>query len=263
MSGEISAALWAELLKVRRSLVPWVSLAAFTVAGLVGGFFMFVLQDVGRARSLGLLGAKAQFAGGTADWAGYFALTAQITAVGGLLVFGLVVIWLFGREFSDRTAKDLLALPTSRRAVVTAKLLVTLGWCILLAVPVVGISMLLGTMLGLPGWSADTALRGVGTVLATTLLTVALTTTYGLVASVGRGYMPAVAVMFVSVFAAQVIAALGYGAWFPFSVPSLLSGIAGPDQAHASAVGITGVLLVGVAASAATVIWWEHADHSQ
>lgn len=261
MSGEISAALWAELLKIRRSLVPWVSLAAFTVAGLVGGFFMFVMQDLSRARSLGLLGAKAQFAGGTADWAGYLALTAQITAVGGLLVFGLVVIWLFGREFSDRTVKDLLALPTSRRAVVTAKLLVAICWCLLLAVQVVVIGMLLGSLLGLPGWSAETALRGVGTVLVTTLLTVALATTYGLVASVGRGYLPAVAAMFVTVFAAQVIAALGYGAWFPFSVPSLLSGVAAPDQAHANLAGVTSVLLVGVAASVATMIWWEHADH--
>ncbi len=83
MFGEIAAALWAELLKVRRSKVPWVTFVAFTMAGLVGGFFMFVLQDPDRARSLGLLGAKAQFTGGAADWAGYFALIAQIAAVGG------------------------------------------------------------------------------------------------------------------------------------------------------------------------------------
>ena len=167
--GEIAAALWAELLKVRRSLLPWVTVAAFTVAGLVGGFFMFVHQDPERARSLGLLGAKAQFAGGTADWAGYFAFIAQIAAVGGLLVFGLVIIWLFGREFSDRTAKDLLALPTARSAVVAAKLIVAAGWCLLLTAQLIVLSLLLGAILGLPGWSADTALRGLGTVVATTL----------------------------------------------------------------------------------------------
>jgi ABC-2 type transport system permease protein len=263
VSGDVSAAVWAELLKVRRSLVPWVSVAAFTVAGLVGGFFMFVMQDVGRARSLGLLGAKAQFTGGTTDWAGYFALIAQITAVGGLLVFGLVVTWLFGREFSDRTAKDLLAMPTSRRAVVIAKLVIAIGWSLLLAVLVVLISVLLGTVLGLPGWSGVIAVRGLATVFATTLLTVALTTTYGLAASVGRGYLPAVAAMFVSLFAAQVIAAFGYGAWFPFSVPSLLSGAAGPEQAQAGPAGITGVLLVAVAASVGIVMWWERADHNR
>ena len=261
MVGEVAAALWAELLKVRRSRVPWVTFAAFTVAGLVGGFFMFILQDPDRARALGLLGAKAQFAGGTADWAGYFALTAQIAAVGGLLVFGMVVIWLFGREFSDRTVKDLLALPTSRGAVVAAKLLVALGWCLLLAALLVVIGLLFGAILGLPGWSADTVLRGLGTVFATALLTVALATTYGLVASVGRGYLAAVGAMFVSLFAAQVIAALGFGRWFPWSVPALLSGVAGPGQASSGAVGIAGVVVVGVAASVATVVWWERADH--
>jgi ABC-2 type transport system permease protein len=55
-----------------------------------------------------------------------------------------------GREFSDRTAKDLLALPTSRGAVVAAKLLVALGWCLLLAAQLVVIGLLFGTLLGLP-----------------------------------------------------------------------------------------------------------------
>lgn len=263
MFGEIAAALWAELLKVRRSRVPWVTGAAFTMAGLVGGFFMFVLQDLERARSLGLLGAKARFAGGTADWASYFTLTAQIAAVGGLLVFGLVVTWLFGREFSDRTAKDLLALPTSRGAVVAAKLLVALGWCFLLTCQVVVITLLVGALLGLPGWSAHAARHGLGTAFATALLTVALATTYGLVASVSRGYLAAVGAIFVSLFAAQVIAALGFGAWFPWSVPSLLSGAAGPEQATPRALGIAGVVVVGIAASVATVLWWEHADHDR
>lgn len=263
MSGEIGAAVWAELLKVRRSVVPWVSFVAFTVAGLVGGFFMFVLQDPDRARSLGLLGTKAQLTGGTADWAGYFALTAQMVGIGGLLLFGLVVIWLFGREFSDRTAKDLLALPTSRGALVAAKLLVALGWCVLLAVQLVVIGLVLGTLLELPGWSADTALRGIGTVFATALLTMALATGYGLVASVGRGFLAAVGAMFVTLFAAQVIAAIGFGAWFPWSVPSLLSGVAGPAQGSPGAWGIAGVVLVGVASTVATVLWWEHADHDR
>lgn len=263
MSGEITAPVWAELLKIRRSLVPWVSLMAVTVAALVGGFFMFVMQDPRRARSLGLLGAKAQFVGPSADWAGYFALIAQIAAVGGLLVFGLVVIWLFGREFSDRTAKDLLALPTSRAAIVAAKLVVAFGWSGLLTIQVVVISLVVGTGLRLPGWTTGTVLGGLGTVFATALLTSTLASTYGLVASIGRGYLTAVGAMFLSLFAAQVIAALGFGAWFPWSVPSLLSGVAGPQQAAPGVLSITAVALLGITANLATVLWWEHADHSR
>lgn len=263
MSGEIAAALSAELLKTRRSVVPRVAFLAFTVAGLVGGFFMFVVQDPHRARSLGLLGAKARFVGPSADWAGYFALIAQIAAVGGLLVFGLVVIWLFGREFTDRTAKDLLALPTSRTAIVLAKLVVAFGWSALLTVQVVVISLAIGTGLRLPGWTTGTVLSGLGTVFAAALLTTVLATAYGLAASVGRGYLTAVGAMFLSLFAAQVIAALGFGAWFPWSVPSLLSGVAGPGQATPGVLSISAVALVGFAANLATVLWWEHADHNR
>ncbi|MGH3330100.1 MAG: ABC transporter permease [Nocardioidaceae bacterium] len=263
MLADLTPAVWAETLKARRSVAPWVTLAAITLAALVGGFFMFVLKEPAHARSLGLLGAKAELTGGTADWAGYFALTAQIVAVGGLLVFGLVVVWLFGREFTDRTAKDLLALPTSRRDVVTAKLLVALGWCLSLTVLLLVMTFAMGALLGLPGWSAAVALRGVGTVLAAALLTATLTTTYGLVASVGRGYLAAVAAMFVTLLAAQVVSAVGYGAWFPWAVPSLLAGVAGPAQTGPGAAGVGSVLLVGLVSIAATVGWWERADQTR
>ena len=52
-------ALATEILKARRSRVPWVTAVAFTVAAAVGGLFMFILQDQDRARSLGLIGTKA------------------------------------------------------------------------------------------------------------------------------------------------------------------------------------------------------------
>ena len=94
----------AEAAKLRRSRLPWSPPSAFTLAALVGGLFMFIAQDPDRARSLGLVGAKAQLAG-DADWPGYLALLAQAVAVGGLLIFGMVFIWIFGREFTDHTAQ--------------------------------------------------------------------------------------------------------------------------------------------------------------
>ena len=70
-------ALWAELVKIRRSRLTWVSMVAFTVAAGFGGLFMFILADPGRARRLGLLATKAQLLNGTADWPTYFGLLAQ------------------------------------------------------------------------------------------------------------------------------------------------------------------------------------------
>jgi ABC-2 type transport system permease protein len=259
---DLVTALGVELLKVRRSRLPWVTALAFTVAAAVGGFFMFVLQDPARARSLGLLGAKAQLGGGTADWPGYFALLAQTVAVGGALIFGLVVIWLFGREFSDRTAKDLLALPTSRSAIVGAKFALCGGWFLLLTLQVYLLGLLIGAALHLPGWSAGTAAVALGRLLATGVMAGALMLPLGLAASAGRGYLIGVAVLFVIVFAAQVVAVVGYGRWFPWSVPAIYSGTAGPDEPPVGPPGFLLVALVGVAAIGATVAWWRRADQT-
>ncbi|MCK2215597.1 ABC transporter permease [Actinomadura sp. ATCC 31491] len=257
------AALWAELLKVRRSRLPWITALAFTVAALVCGMFMFILVDPARARAFGLLGGKAQLSGASADWPGYLALLAQAVAVGGLGVYGLVAIWLFGREFSDRTATDLLALPTSRTAVVAAKFAVAAVWALLLALLLAGLGLLIGAGLGLPGWSAPAAAAGAGHVLAAAGLAALTTTPLALAASAGRGYLAAVGVLFCVIFASQVIAALGYGAVFPWSVPGLYAGIAGPGQEPPGLPGVLLVVLTGAAGAVATALWWERADHTR
>ncbi len=259
MRAELGAALAAEVLKVRRSVVPWVTVAVLVAAGGIGTFFSFVLQDPGRARSLGVLGTKAQLSGSTADWAGHLALSAQIASTGGLFVFGLVVVWLFGREFADGTVTDLLALPTSRTAVVGAKLLLAGGWCLLLLLVLLGVSLAGGAALGLPGWSAHVAMRGAGTVVGAGALTIVLTGTYALAASVGRGYLPGVGAVLGTVVLAQVVGVVGFGSAFPYAVPSVLAGAAGPDQV-VGWTGVAGVLVAGLLTSVATARWWERAD---
>src|SRR5215210_5366214 len=99
------AALWAEALKARRSKVPWLTALGFSLAPLVGGLFMIILKDPERARSMGLISAKAQLAG-VADWPTLLNMLTQATAVGGALLFALVTAWVFGREFSEHTAKE-------------------------------------------------------------------------------------------------------------------------------------------------------------
>jgi ABC-2 type transport system permease protein len=256
-------AVGAEALKFRRSRLPALTLAAFAVAAGVGGFFMFILQDPQRARDLGLLGAKAQLAGGVADWPGYFALLAQTTAVGGVLIFGVLLVWMFGREFSDHTAKDLLALPTARTAIVGAKFAVTAVWCLLLAAEVYLLGLGIGAGLRLPGWSAAVAWSGLGRLAATTVMTWLLVSVLALAASLGRGYLAAIAVMFVMLICAQVVAAIGYGHLFPWSVPGVYSGLAGPGQPAVGLLGFALVALVGVTGVAATVWWWRDADQSR
>jgi ABC-2 type transport system permease protein len=248
--------------KARRSRLPVLTALAFAIAAVVGGMFMFILQDPGRARSLGLLGTKAQLAGGVADWPGYLALLAQTTAVGGVMIFGVILIWIFGREFSDRTAKDLLALPTPRTAIAAAKFAVTGVWCLLLAAETFLLGLAIGASLRLPGWSAQAAWAGLGRLLVTAVMTWLLVSVLALAASAGRGYLAAVGVMFVMVFVAQIVSALGYGHVFPWSVPGIYSGIAGDDQPAVGILGFALVAVVGAAGIVATLLWWRDADQA-
>ena len=124
MTGSI-AALRVELLKAQTLRRAGADRAApFAIAPLVGGLFMYILADPERARRMGLIGQKAQLAGGGSDWPAYFAFLAQAATVGGFMLFAFVVAWVFGREFSDGTVRYLLALPTSRTAIIAAKLVV-------------------------------------------------------------------------------------------------------------------------------------------
>lgn len=261
MSG-MTAALWSEFLKARRSRLPWLTALGFSLAPLVGGLFMIILRDPEWARRSGLITAKAQITAGTADWPAYFDLLAQAVSIGGVVVYGLVAIWVFGREYSDRTAKDLMALPTSRAAIVLAKFVVVAVWSAVLTAMVYAIGLGVGTAIGLPGGSAELAVASAGRLAAMGGLIVALLAPFAWAASAGRGYLPPVGVLFLSVFLSQVLAALGWGAYFPWSVPAIASGAAGPDMQDVGAVSYLIVVATGALGVAGTVAWWRLADQT-
>ncbi len=257
----MTAAIGAEILKLRRSRLWWITLLAATVAVLMVSVFTFIGLDPDRARPLGLIGTKAELVGLPADWAGAFSLLAQATAVGGTLIFGLLAVWMFGREFADRTAKDLLALPTSRTAIMAAKFAVLGSWSLLLAAYMFALGLVTGAALSLPGWSAGVALNAATRHVVVAAMTVALTTVVGLAASVGRGYLAAIDVLVALLFCAQIVAALGYGRFFPWSVPALYSGLGGASPVPPGS--IASVFVVAAVAVSWTVWWWRRADQTR
>ncbi|HET9223266.1 MAG TPA: ABC transporter permease [Roseiflexaceae bacterium] len=257
------AALWAEALKARRSKVPWLTALGFSLAPLMGGLFMVILKNPERARFWGLISAKAQLAAGVADWPTFLGLLAQATAVGGALLFTIVTTWVFGREFADRTAKNLLALPTPRAAIVSAKFAVVVLWAAILTALVYGLGLVVGVAVGLPGWSMALMWQGASNLVITAGLTLALMPPIALLASAGRGYLPPIGWAFLTTFLAQIVAVIGWGAWFPWSVPALFSELAGP---RAMQLGVQSYIIVAMtlaAGLAATFAWWHSADQTR
>jgi ABC-2 type transport system permease protein len=260
--GDFTAAVRVEALKLRRSRTPAITVLAFGLVALVDGLFMVILKDPAAARSWGLLGTKAQLAGGVADTPAALGFLCEATGIGGLFIFGLVFIWVFGREFADRTVKDLLALPVSRAAIVAAKFTVATAWCLMLAAwtGLLGVGVV--TALRLPSAGAGAVGHGLLRLLLTAIMTITLVAPFALLASVARGYLAPVGAILLATFLGQIVAALGYGAYFPWAVPALYAGIAGVHT-RPGPVGYLLVTLVGLAAALGTGSWWQRADQTR
>jgi ABC-2 type transport system permease protein len=253
----ISQAFWVEALKALRSKMPLFTALGFSFFPLGGGFFMIILKDPAFARRVGLISAKAQLTMGAADWPTYLGFLALGTAAAGIILFSLIGAWVFGREFADRTAKDLLALPTPRSAIVSAKFLLIAGWSGILIIMVYLIALAVGAAVGLPPVPAQVIMQGGVTLAVTALLTFAVATPIIFFASAGHGYLPPVGVALLALALAQVVGIIGWGEYFPWSIAGVYA--QGGELGIASYVIVVLTFLIGLAA---TYAWWELADQS-
>ena len=260
--NDLRNTLWIELRKVMRSKIPVMTLVGFLMLPLATGLLMFIYKDPEVARNMGILSTKANLIGGSADWSSYLNIFAQGIAVAGLMLFSLIASWVFGREFSDGTVKDLLAVPVSREKILAAKFIVIALWCITLVLIATALGLLLGARIGLALGSAQVIAGGTLTVLITALLVLVTVTPVAFFASWGRGYLLPMGLMLLILGIGNLTAVLGWGGYFPWVVPELFAAANG-TTAPVEAVSYALVLLTGLAGLACTQLWWKYADQSK
>lgn len=257
------AAFWAEALKARRSKVSLGTIAAFLLLPLFGGLFMIILRDPVKAQSMGLISVKAQLIGGTADWPTFFDIMLQGMAIAGTILFAFITAWVFGREFSDHTAKELLAIPTPRGTIVGAKFVLTALWTLGLTLFSFAIGLGVATAVHIPGWSVAITWNAFVTLSLIALLHFMLMPLVALIASAGRGYLPPLGWALITLAFAQIAAVLGWGDWFPWTIPALVSGLAGPRTEQVGMHSYVLVLLVFIIGTTVTFLWWQRADQAK
>jgi ABC-2 type transport system permease protein len=250
--------IWIELRKVLRSRVPFFTALGFLMMPLIGALLIFIYKDPQLARQLGLLGAKANLTVGSADWPGYLNLLVEFTALGGFFFFCLAVSWMFGREFSDGTLKDLLAVPVPRFDILLAKFIVTALWCGALILETYIVGLVLGSIIQLPGGSLAVILHGTGLMAVTAVMSIVLVMPFGFFASLGRGYLLPVGIVILTLILSNLSITLGWGEFFPWSVPALvLQGV------PLSLISYSLVVLTGLAGITGTYLWWKYADQNR
>jgi ABC-2 type transport system permease protein len=210
-----------------------------------------------------LISVKAQITAAVADWPTYFGILTLGIAIGGSMLFAIITAWVFGREFSDHTAKELLALPTPRGIIVAAKFVLIALWILGLTLLIFVFGLGIGIAVDIPGWSFGLVWTSFWSLIATALLTFMLMPFVAVFASTGRGYLLPLGWAFLTMALAQVASAMGWGDWLPWSVPGLLSsGMLGQPtgiEMHSYIV----ILLASIAGVVATFAWWRSADQAR
>ncbi len=253
----------AEFIKVKHSKILWATFVAFGIAPIMGAVFIVILQDSEALEKASALAAKAKAMNFEANWKSYYDLLTQAVGVGGVLVFGFVASWIFGREYSDGTSKDLLSLPTSRTSILNAKFILYFFWCFMLVVSNLLIASLLGLLLQLTSIHTDWMMQSLFDYFFTTILTIVVGIPIAFFALYGKGYLAPLGFVALTLVFSQVIAAAGFGTYFPWAIPGLYSGAGGVYKESLDLVSIVILLLTGVAGYFATILYWKVADHTK
>lgn len=255
----IWAAIRAEGLKVRKSRMLWLSVLAAVFMALMMGVLIVISNNPELAAKMGLLGTKSsalQFA----DWPAYIIILGEMISALGLIGYGFVISWTFGREYSDRTVKDLLALPFPRSYIVISKFLVVAVWSIMLSLILLIGMLLVGWLTGLPGGSNEVIMNGIVTYWITALLALLVSTPVAFFASYGRGYLPPLGFIIITMLVGQFCVAVGAGAYFPWAIPGVYSVAASAGGQPLGAISYILLVLTSIIGAILTYAWWRYAD---
>ncbi len=255
--------LATEFIKLRRSKVTWLSLAALSFAPLGFALFMWIVREPGRAAQLGLLGAKANLSGLTATWPSYLAIIPLVVGIGGIILLSFIVAYVFGREYTEGTAKNLLALPAGRHWFAIAKFVVVAVWWVILVAVVLVETFTLGFLLALPSFSAALAMGAVRDSMLAAAIAYLLAPVVAWITLFGRGYMPPLGFTLMMLVLGDVFSKTGWGKWFPWSIVPLLVGMVGKPVQTIPTGSLVVVALTFIAGVAATIAQLRYADNTQ
>lgn len=261
--SSFSQAFYVELLKVRRSRVAFFCFVGVALVPMFGGLFTMILKNPELAKSLGIISTKAQIMLGSADWPSYFGMLKQSMAIVGIIVFSMFASWVFGREFSDRTAKELLAIPIPRETIVSAKFLVIAIWTIVATIVCLCFGLIIGSLLQIPGFSTALLFSNAQDILSSVAATALLLPFVAWFASIGKGYFPPMGFLVLTIILSQVAVVLGWGDWFPWSIPILFSGEVGPKEVMLGTHSYIIILVFCLIGLYLTYSWWRKADQTK
>ena len=257
----LAAAFWTESLKVRKSKIFLITIIFYSFIALMMGVMMYASQHPEFAAKSDLLSTKASFISDP-SWISFYNLLFQVILTMGTIGIGIITSWTFGREYSDRVIKDILALPVSRVTIVNAKFLVILIWNIILTLVFFIIATLIGLAIKLTEWDLTFYGKMLRIFLTTSLLNSLLCTLVSFCSSIGRGFLLPIGFVVLTLMIPQFIfiAAPGIARFVPWAIPAFYCNIAGPSTPDPGLTGYIVFIITILTGLFGTWGWWRYAD---
>jgi len=255
------AAFIAECMKLRRSKILVITILLFVFIPIMMGLMFLIQKHPELAAKLGLVGTKASMLRlGKADWTAYLGFLTQGMAAIGLIGFGFVTSWVFGREYSDRTCKEILALPVKRSYIVISKFAIVGIWSIGLGIVYFGSGFTFGRLIDISDWSGEIVSRLANVYIGTTLLTILLCTPVAFLASYSRGYILPIGFVILTMILANFSGLVGLGPYFPWAVPGLYGIPSGSEGMQLNIASYIILICTGLVGLYGTIAFWLYAD---
>jgi ABC-2 type transport system permease protein len=257
----ILATLWVETLKIRRSGIFWATILFFIIVSSMMSLVMFVQKNPEVSAKLGMIGDKASMLRfGEPNWQNYFRLLIEGMAGVGLVGTGFVTSWIFGREFSDHTIKDILALPVSRVYIVLSKFIMVVIWSVILSFIYFIFGLFFGLLVDLPGFSTGIVIEKGKIFWVTSFFLISLCTPVAFLASYTRGYILPIGFVILTMILANFSGLVGLGPYFPWAVPGLYGIPSGAEGMQLNSSSYIILIFTFFSGLFGTIAFWLHAD---
>lgn len=257
---KILITLFVEYIKVIRSKIFWGSVFFVIFISLMMGILFFIVKNPEVAKTSVILRAKANMIG-NADWKTFTEIMNLMIAIIGFFGFNTITTWIFGREYTDKTLKDLLSLPIPRHNIVLAKYIMISLWSMLLSFLLYIFSFISACIIGLEGWKPGMLLYGLKIYLIITVMNILLSTINGCLSSIGRGYFLSLGFIFFTLLLSNFAINISENAkYIPWAIPLIYAGSSIKEGISINFVSIIILFTSSLSGFLATLYWWKYGD---
>jgi ABC-2 type transport system permease protein len=248
-----------ECKKLKQTKIVSITIAIFVIMPLMLALLVFIINNPEVVGKSGLVNSKAAMFEEN-DWPGFLRVLIEAGAGLGLVGTGFVFAYIFGREYTDKTFKDLLAMPVSRVTIVFGKFLTAFVWSGLLFIVLYITGVIGGYTVGISGDENAIIVMGKSYFIQAVLI-ILISIPVALMASYGKGVIMPLGYVILTLFFSNLISTIGIGPLFPWTIPGLI-GTGSSEQG--SQVHLSGFIIFFLTVATGlylTIQYWLRADH--